>query len=63
MQSEESLMAKGKKGGGMLSGLTRKNPPQRHSGDPKMPTKSLDADATRGSATAPTPKSLGPRYA
>lgn len=56
-------MAKGKKGGGMLSGLTRKNPPQRHSGDPKMPTKSLDADATRGSATAPTPKSLGPRYA
>lgn len=53
-----------KKGGkGMLSGLTRKNPPQMAAGDPKTPKKSLDADATRGSKAAPTPRTLGPRTA
>ena len=51
-----------KKGGNMLAGMKRTNPPQRAPGDPKKPTKSLDADAVR-KGTAPTPKSLGPRYA
>jgi hypothetical protein len=52
------------KGGGsyLLKGLTRKNPPQRAAGDPKKPTKSLDADATR-SSVAKTPRTLGPRTA
>lgn len=53
-------MAKG--GKGMLSGLTRKNPPQMAAGDPKTPKKSVDADAIR-KGTAKTPRSLGPRYA
>lgn len=51
-----------KSGGTMLKGLTRKNPPQMHAGDPKTPKKSLDADAVRKSV-APSQKPLGPRYA
>lgn len=51
-----------KSGSTLLKGLTRKNPPQMHSGDPKTPTKSLDADACR-TGTAKSPRSLGPRSA
>ncbi len=52
-------MAKGKSGGGLYAGLTRKNPKP-----PQSPIKapSVDSDATR-KGTAPTPKTLGPRTA
>jgi hypothetical protein len=53
-----------KKGSGMLSGLTRKNPPQQSKGDPKPASAypSVDSDADR-KMTAPTPKTLGGRSA
>lgn len=53
-----------KKSGGMLSGLSRKNPVQMHKGDPKMASAypSVDGSPTR-KETAPTPKTLGPRDA
>jgi len=54
-------MEKGK-GGYLLKGMSRKNPPQMAKGDPKPPKMSVDADAVRKS-TAPTPRTLGPRYA
>lgn len=48
--------------GTLLNGLTRKNPVQMAKGDPKPPTMSVNADATRASA-APSPKTLGGRTA
>lgn len=53
-----------KKGAGMMSGMTRKNPPQMASGNPKPATAypSVDTAATR-KETAPTPKTLGGRTA
>lgn len=54
-------MAKGKGGGYLLKGLTRKNPPQMAKGDPMPPTKSVNEGAI-SPGTAKTPKTLGPRY-
>ena len=52
------------KSGGLLSGMTTKNPPQMKKGDPKGASSypSVDSDASR-SSTASTPKTLGPRDA
>ena len=52
------------KKGGMTSGMSRCNPPQMAKGDPKMASSypSVDRDAER-KATAPTPRTLGPRDA
>ena len=50
----------------LLKGLTRKNPPQMPSGDPKMPSKSVDTKDDGGPGrmqTASTPKTLGGRTA
>lgn len=53
-----------KSGGYLLNGLTRKNPVQMASGDPKMASSitSVDKDAMRAS-TAASPKTLGGRTA
>jgi hypothetical protein len=52
------------KGSGMQSGMSTKCPPQMKKGDPKGASSypSVDSNATR-SATASTPKTLGPRDA
>ena len=50
------------KGGSMLKGLSRKNPPGVDSSMKPMSSRSVDTDATR-SGVAPTPRSLGPRDA
>ena len=56
--------ATGGKMSGLLKGLSNNNPrPPGKDGSPKMPSRSVTAEATRGSKTAPTPKTLGPRSA
>ena len=53
--------ASGYKMGSLYDGLDRNLP--RPPGNAGMPSASVNATSTRGSETAPTPKTLGPRTA